>query len=284
MEVSNTMWSIWKYHTPCDSILRYHTPKSFHLAWNNTKATIVFHANYAINALGPFNHPLSSIIAHLNSPRSQKLSKVTEGIPGKSQVSVHCSGTVDLIHGIIDQLRFWTKLHLFELVLSFCVCMALWVHCTVLEPCSTTQLLCIPYRCVTEMEVVDMKIFGAANYENHYCDVIMGAITSRVLNGLFRRRSKKTSKLRVTGLCVGNSPVTDEFPTQNASNAGNVSIWWRQKDNISVPLFFLLMPLRIIWYISVWLHDCPCAGEIILNHMGKINHYLTTTKHSKVGS
>ena len=29
-----------------------------------------------------------------------------------------------------------------------------------------------------------------------------------LLNRLFRRRSKKTSKLRVTGLCVGNSPVT----------------------------------------------------------------------------
>ena len=27
-----------------------------------------------------------------------------------------------------------------------------------------------------------------------------------LLNGLFRRRSKKTTKLRVTGLCVGNSP------------------------------------------------------------------------------
>ena len=44
---------------------------------------------------------------------------------------------------------------------------------------------------------------------------------------LSRRRSKKTSKLRVTGLCEGNSPVTDEFPEQMASNAENVSIWWR---------------------------------------------------------
>ena len=43
-----------------------------------------------------------------------------------------------------------------------------------------------------------------------------------------RRRSKKTSKLRVTGLCEGNSPVTGEFPAQRASNAENVSIWWRQ--------------------------------------------------------
>ena len=47
-----------------------------------------------------------------------------------------------------------------------------------------------------------------------------------ILNILFRRRSKKTSKLRVTGLCAGNSPVTGEFPAQRASN-DNVSIWWR---------------------------------------------------------
>ena len=48
-----------------------------------------------------------------------------------------------------------------------------------------------------------------------------------LLDRLFRRRSGKTSKFRVTGLCEGNSPVTGEFPTQRASNAENVSIWWR---------------------------------------------------------
>ena len=32
-----------------------------------------------------------------------------------------------------------------------------------------------------------------------------------LLNRLFRFRSKETSKLRVTGLCAGNSPVTCEF-------------------------------------------------------------------------
>ena len=49
------------------------------------------------------------------------------------------------------------------------------------------------------------------------------------LNRLFRRRSKKTSKLHVTGLtglCKGNSPVNGEFPTQRARNAENISIWW----------------------------------------------------------
>ena len=48
-----------------------------------------------------------------------------------------------------------------------------------------------------------------------------------LLNRLFRQRWKKTSKLRVTGLCEGNSPVTSEFPAQRASNTENVSIWWR---------------------------------------------------------
>ena len=69
----------------------------------------------------------------------------------------------------------------------------------------------------------------------HYNDVIMGAMASQItslaivylFNRLFRHRSTKTSKIRVTGLCAGNSPVTDEFPAQRASSAENVSIWWR---------------------------------------------------------
>ena len=50
---------------------------------------------------------------------------------------------------------------------------------------------------------------GVSNHQPHYC----------LLNRLFRSKSKKTSTLRVTGLCVGNSPVTGEFPAQMASNA-----------------------------------------------------------------
>ena len=46
-----------------------------------------------------------------------------------------------------------------------------------------------------------------------------------LLNCLFRRSSKKTSKLRITGLCERNPPLTGEFPSQGASNAENVSIW-----------------------------------------------------------
>ena len=62
----------------------------------------------------------------------------------------------------------------------------------------------------------------------HYNDVKMGPMGPHcLLNRWFRRRSKKTSKLRVTGLCAGNSPVTGEFPAQMTSNAEKVSIWWR---------------------------------------------------------
>ena len=48
-----------------------------------------------------------------------------------------------------------------------------------------------------------------------------------LLNRFFKCISNKTPKPRVTGLCEGNSPVTCEFPPQRASNAENVSIWWR---------------------------------------------------------
>ena len=61
---------------------------------------------------------------------------------------------------------------------------------------------------------------GVSNHEPH----------DYLLNGLFRRRSKKTSKLRVTGLCAGSSPGTGEFPAQRANNAENFSIWWRHHD------------------------------------------------------
>ena len=58
---------------------------------------------------------------------------------------------------------------------------------------------------------------GVWNHQPHDC----------LHNCLFWCRSKKTSKLRFTDLCEGNSPVTGEFPSQRASNAENVSIWWR---------------------------------------------------------
>ena len=59
-----------------------------------------------------------------------------------------------------------------------------------------------------------------------------------LLNRLFRRRSKKPSKLRVTRLYERNSPVTGEFPTQRASNA-EVSIWFTLELPVWVTMTFL---------------------------------------------
>ena len=58
---------------------------------------------------------------------------------------------------------------------------------------------------------------GISNHQHLEC----------LFNRLFRHTTKKTSKLRVTGLCEGNSPGTGDFPAQRASNAENVFIWGR---------------------------------------------------------
>ena len=62
---------------------------------------------------------------------------------------------------------------------------------------------------------------SVSNHQPHDC----------LLNRLFRRSSRKTSIICVTGLCARNSPGTDEFPAQMASNAENVPIWWRHHVN-----------------------------------------------------
>ena len=74
----------------------------------------------------------------------------------------------------------------------------------------------------------------------HYNEVIMSAMASQITSPMIvhstiytMRKSKKPSKLRVTGLCAGNSLVTGEFSAQRASNAENVSIWWRHHGDLA---------------------------------------------------
>ena len=87
---------------------------------------------------------------------------------------------------------------------------------------------------------------GVSNHQPCHC----------LLNRLFRRRWKKTSKLPVTGLCEGNSPVTSEFRAQRASNAENVSIWWRHRDcanpGVVMTLLWFGPTLQIYIFVSKW--------------------------------
>ena len=73
-------------------------------------------------------------------------------------------------------------------------------------------------RCVKTSQWRHNEGDGVSNHQRIYC----------LLKRLFRRRSKKISKLCIIGLCEGNSPVTGEFPAQRAGNAENVSIISKQ--------------------------------------------------------
>ena len=92
--------------------------------------------------------------------------------------------------------------------------------------------------------------YSVSNHQPHHC----------LLNRLFGCRSKKTSKLRVTGLCAENSPGTDEFPAQKASNAQTDSIWWRHhalslaNSNIMLPDKIRVFPMSRLrrWYLRIY--------------------------------
>ena len=94
---------------------------------------------------------------------------------------------------------------------------------SVINTAFTTPCLCFPPRMLSynidslPLQWRHNERDGVSNHRRLYC----------LLNRLFRRRSKKTSTQWVTGLRDGNSLVTGEFPAQRASNAENVSIWWR---------------------------------------------------------
>ena len=95
--------------------------------------------------------------------------------------------------------------------------------------------LVIPCINVFEIKKITWKTASLKkNIFCHYNGVILSAMASHItsitivyLTVYSGADRKRTSKLRVTGLCEGNSPVTVEFPVQRARNAENFSIWWR---------------------------------------------------------
>ena len=80
----------------------------------------------------------------------------------------------------------------------------------------------------------DMDSFPLQWHHNKRDDVSNYWCLNCLLKCLFRRRSKKTSKLHVTGLWEGKPPVTGGFPSQMASNMENVSIPWCHHANLKM--------------------------------------------------
>ena len=81
--------------------------------------------------------------------------------------------------------------------------------------------------------ILDWNCVTQRGEEPHYSDAIMGVITSQntsltivyptVHSDADQRKHQSSASLAF----AGNSPGTDEFPAQMASNAENASIWWR---------------------------------------------------------
>ena len=93
---------------------------------------------------------------------------------------------------------------------------------------------------------------GLSNHQPYHC----------LLNRLFGPRSKKTSKLRVTGLCAENSTVTGEFPAQMTSNAENVPIWWRHHGSVITNHKGILL-----WKGMVGLEETTMVTQIMRWHL-----------------
>ena len=71
---------------------------------------------------------------------------------------------------------------------------------------------------------------GASNHRHLYC----------LLNSWSRRRSKKTLKIRVAGLCAGNSPVTVKISAQRTITRKMfpfddvIMVRWRNLENVFI--------------------------------------------------
>ena len=93
----------------------------------------------------------------------------------------------------------------------------------------TDSLLHIIVKGFEDMAISFSKYFLSQNnvymcaIKSHYSDAMIGAMVLQITCVSIVCwpfvQAKKIPKLRVTGLCVGNSPVTGEFPAQRASKA-----------------------------------------------------------------
>ena len=103
------------------------------------------------------------------------------------------------------------------------------IHADIISKQAKTVTFCFLFSIMWDDNLGWPSMSTIFHYNDAKISTMASPITSLtiVYSILFRRRSKKTPKVRVTGLCEGNSPGTSEFPAQMASYAEYVSIWWR---------------------------------------------------------
>ena len=94
-----------------------------------------------------------------------------------------------------------------------------------ISPCTITNdqlgaFICLPCDIIIRLQWRHNEHDGVSNHQPHDC----------LLNGLFRRRSKVTSKLRITGLCAGNSPWLVNSPHKRPVTRKMLALWHHHQD------------------------------------------------------
>ena len=110
------------------------------------------------------------------------------------------------------------------------------------------------------------RVNGVSNHRRPGC----------LLNWLFRRRSKKTSKLSVTGLRGG-------FPSQRTSDAENVSIWWRHHgQHACKSTHHRVTVMEITWANESWVIPLIWwnSNTVVTYHRGRVSDLAKFTGES----
>ena len=145
---------------------------------------------------------------------------------------------VSVSYGIMDIMSRYTNMYLSEHLVNFFyslfprtpLCYMDAKTCIISVDSKELKMVCCRTHWAYEMRVISCypDVCRSLRWRHNGRDGVLNHQPyGCLLNRLFRLRSERTSKLRVTGLCAGNSPGTSEFPAQMASNAENVSISWR---------------------------------------------------------
>ena len=112
---------------------------------------------------------------------------------------------------------------------------------------------------------------GVSNHQPHQC----------LLNRLFRRRSKKTSKLRVTGPCTGNSPVNSPhkwpvmqkmFPFHDVIMYSHVMNWGYHRTTRSTTDDYFEPGLRELIMVLLCFALLLLRFQVLLTHVIKFIH------------
>ena len=205
---------IWiLFHLHCGTPLAYHLVISYHGDSNVNNLMIQTTDNHQYNTL---RLTATEIISHSTDTAIHLI--------GPSHTRLIIGKYRDKMIRIIYDIDYTSSVSYDMPMVSLCFVL-LWLYCqSLVDPCQSfthsSGLLYWHWFCQRQWS------------HSHYNDVLMSAMTFQITSLTIvystvysRCRSKKTSKLHITGLGAGNSPVTGEFLAQRASNAENVSIW-----------------------------------------------------------